>query len=875
MKGTSENIDLLIKQGIELIDTDLQQSIEFLENASNLSRETQYIPGMAQCNYYMGLSYLKLKQYKKALTKLHIALDFFKELTNRNSQLNCYRELGSIYYFLCDYELALENLIEGQKICRELNHQSSLARIINFIGNIYRDLNECAKAISHYKSALSIYEDLDDQKEIANSLFLIGNTYNWSDELEPALAYLVRSLDECEALRDKSLLSKPLASLGILYTKYGKFEKATSYFHRAIEAINGTGDISLKADILKSLGNLYSEKGEFKAAIPILNDALKIADESKLRITQKMIHSFLSEAHEKCGNLQQALLHYKEYTKLVSELAKEEIKIKTRGLEIKYDIEEIKTQKEIAERSADLKDQFLANVSHEIRTPMNGVLGMVDLLAETKLTAEQHEYVNSIKLTATNLVVVINDILDISKINAGKLDFTEAEFDLHALLKQIVNLFKIRAKQKNIKISIHIDNNVSAKLLGDPVRVNQILMNLLGNAVKFTEVGSVQLEIKLIDQSQGGVKIAFNVIDTGIGIPADRLFSIFESFTQVSNSRARKFEGAGLGLTITKQLVNLMNGSISVSSQLGLGSTFKVELPFMLPVEESPVKKSHLLVEANNVVAEDLITGVKILLVEDNKVNQFLAKKLLTRMGFEIDIAGDGDTAIEKLHKKYFDLILMDVQMPGMTGYEVTQKIRLCDKSINSIPIIALTAYASTTEKDKAIASGMNDYITKPYSQQELLSVIKKYLKPKPQPQTQSIPVVSAPAKRKRKTPVVNGKVHNHLKTMVNGNKEDMISLIEIFLEQLPVQLEELEEAINKRDWQLSHQIAHKLKSSISILGVDELRKLIEKLHDYSLEEDKMEMLPDLFMQFKTHCSQHQVLLSSELLRLKTTNGVK
>ena len=867
MKGTSENIDLLIKQGIDLLDTDLQQSIEFLENATNLSRETQYTEGLAQCSYHLALGYLKLNNYKKALTNLHTSLDFFKENTKRLGQLNCYRELGGIYYFLGDYELALENLIEGQKICRELNHQENLAGILNFIGNIYRDLNEFSKAISHYKSALSIYEDLDDKKEIANSLFLIGNTYNWSDELEPALAYLVRSLDEAELLRDKKLLSKPLASLGILYTKYNKFDKATSYFHRAIEAINNTGDLRLKSDVLKSLGNLYIEKGEYKAAIPILKDALKIAEESKFRVTQKMIHLFLSEAYEKCNNYEKSLEHYKQYTLIISELAKEEIKIKSRGLEIKYDIEEIKTQKEIAERSADLKDQFLANVSHEIRTPMNGVLGMVDLLAETKLTAEQQEYVNSIKLTATNLVVVINDILDISKISAGKLDFTEAEFDLHALLNQLVNLLKIRAKQKKIKLNLKIDHNVPSKLLGDPVRVNQVLMNLLGNAVKFTEEGSVQLEVKLIDQSQGGVKIVFNVIDTGIGIPEDRLYSIFESFTQVSNSRARKFEGAGLGLTITRQLVNLMNGRISVSSQLGLGSTFKVELPFMLPVEESPADEKFTITTVD-VPAEIELTGIKILLVEDNKVNQFLAKKLLTRMGFEIDIAGDGESAIEKINHNSFDLILMDVQMPGMSGYEVTQKIRSGSKG-NDLPIIALTAYASTTEKEKALASGMNDYITKPYSQQELISVIKKYLKPKPvQPQ-----VTDTPVKKRRKTPVINGKIHNHLKTMVNGNKQDMISLIEIFLEQLPVQLEELEIAVDKEDWDYAHKIAHKLKSSINILGVDELCQLIERLHNYSLEKDKTELIPELFVQFKTNCSQHQVLLNTELIRLKNSSG--
>lgn len=865
MKGTIENIDLLIKQGVDLLDSDLQQAIEFLDNAFKLSKETQYTEGLANSNYHLGLCYLKLHQYKRALTRLHDALDYYKESTGRINQLNCYRELGHIYYFLCDYDHALENLIEGQKICRELNNKSCQANILNFIANIYRDLTEYSKAITHYKSALNIYEDLEDKKEIANSLFLIGNTYNWSDELEAALAYLIRSLDEAETLRDNSLLSKTLASLGILYTKYGKFEKAKSYFQRALEAINGLGDLRLKSDVLKSLGNLYLEKGEFKAAIPILQDALKIAIESEFRISQKMIHLFLSEAYEKCGEFDKALEHHKQYTTIVSELAKEEIKIKTRGLEIKYDVEEIRNQKEIAERSADLKDQFLANVSHEIRTPMNGVLGMVDLLAETKLTHEQQEYVNAIKLTATNLVVIINDILDISKISAGKLDFTEEEFDLHNLLKRLVNLLKIKAEQKNIKIHLKIDDNVPVNLLGDAIRVNQVLMNLLGNSVKFTEEGSVQLEVKLIDKSQGSVKLVFNVIDTGIGIPEDRLFSIFESFTQVSNSRAKKFEGAGLGLTITKQLVSLMNGRISVSSKLGLGSTFKVELPFMLPVEEKPLTKTKIETTEETLAKASLdqLTGIKILLVEDNKVNQFLAKKLLGRMGFETDIAGDGDSAIEKLKAKKFDLILMDVQMPGMTGYEVTEKIRKFSNSVSSIPIIALTAYASTTEKEKALASGMNDYITKPYSPQELISVIKKYLKPKPQVR-----------RRRKPAPAINGVAHQSIKTMLNGNKEDMISLIEIFLEQLPIQLDELENAVKKRDWMLAHKIAHKLKSSINLLGVDELRNLIERLHDYCLEEDKTEMIPELFFQFKTHCSHHQSLLSTELIKLKNTSKV-
>ncbi len=388
---------------------------------------------------------------------------------------------------------------------------------------------------------------------------------------------------------------------------------------------------------------------------------------------------------------------------------------------------ELLNARKLAENSLNVKELFLANMSHEIRTPMNAVIGFTQLLYETPLTNEQKGFVDAIRFSGDNLLVIINDILDLSKIQSGKMKFEKIEFDLIRLLKSVNTTLTSKAELKGLRLNLDLGPGVPSFVIGDPVRLNQILTNLINNAVKFTERGYVALQVSLKKEHDDSVCIEFNVKDTGIGIPTDKQEHIFESFVQGSNETSRKYGGTGLGLTIVKNLIELQGGSITLSSSPGVGSTFTVALTF----EKSSNDNIHVKEEVDLLRMESLqdLENANILVVEDNHVNQLLVKRVLDKTGCHVDIVSNGLESIESIKTGKYDLVLMDLQMPEMDGYAATTYIRtnlpapLCD-----IPIIAMTAHALTSEIDRCIAIGMNDYISKPFKQEVLFSKIAKII---------------------------------------------------------------------------------------------------------------------------------------------------
>lgn len=386
---------------------------------------------------------------------------------------------------------------------------------------------------------------------------------------------------------------------------------------------------------------------------------------------------------------------------------------------------ELTAAKKELEESMKVKAQFMANMSHEIRTPMNAVIGFTELLLKTELSQEQKQYIEAVKTSGKNLLVIINDILDFSKIESGKLEFENIKFSLSQVISTVTELMLAKAGEKNIRLSTKIDQKIPDQLIGDPTRLNQILLNLVGNAIKFTNQGEVKITIELLSEATNVEELKFSVTDTGIGIPEDKLKSLFKAFTQVSNETTRKYGGTGLGLAIAKQLVEMQNGSISVKSKVAEGSTFSFILKFKK--NEKPESGS------NKVVAKldfKKLEGSTVLLVEDNLLNQILAKKVLTDWKLKVEVAENGLVAIDKLKKNNFDLILMDIQMPEMDGYDATKYIREKLTSPKSeTPIIAMTAHALAGEAEKCIKAGMDDYISKPFDTQALYLKIDAALK--------------------------------------------------------------------------------------------------------------------------------------------------
>ncbi len=397
-------------------------------------------------------------------------------------------------------------------------------------------------------------------------------------------------------------------------------------------------------------------------------------------------------------------------------------------IQLKRTNEELVKAKKAAEAAAEAKAIFLANMSHEIRTPMNGIIGMVDILKRTPLSDEQKEYLQIIESSGENLLTIINDILDYSKIEAGRIELEKIPLDLKLEVNNVIKILQIQADRKGLPIKLNIEDNVPQYFIGDPVRIKQILINLINNAIKFTEEGEIRVHIENHGIKENKAELLFKVTDTGIGIPEEGKKRLFQSFSQVDKSTTRKFGGTGLGLAISKNLSEMMGGEIGVESETGVGSTFWFTLKLELTDKET-YKESR---KNDNVskLKEKVKMKLNILLAEDNPINQKVAVVNLNNMGHKVDIAKNGKEAVEKFSRNEYDLIFMDIQMPEMDGIEATKKIREIEKERSvsrKIPIIAMTANTMEGDRENYLQSGMNDYVSKPFKQNELIAIFSKY----------------------------------------------------------------------------------------------------------------------------------------------------
>jgi PAS domain S-box-containing protein len=516
---------------------------------------------------------------------------------------------------------------------------------------------------------------------------------------------------------------------------------------------------------------------------------------------------------------------------------------------------ELTLAKTAAENAVKAKQQFLSNMSHEIRTPMNAIIGFTKVILKTDLSAKQKEYLMAIKMSGDSLIVLINDILDLAKVDAGKMSFEQSPFKMEMSIGAMLHLFETKIQEKNLVLIKNYDSRIPDVLLGDSVRLHQVIMNLLSNAVKFTHKGSIEVSVELLAQNTEQVTIQFSVTDTGIGISPDKIDSIFENFQQATSKTARLFGGTGLGLAIVKQLVEPQGGVITVKSEIGVGSTFSFVLDFQKTKEDVEVETIILELDSN-------LKNIKVLVVEDMALNQLLMKTLLDDFGFECDIAANGKIAIDKLSQatdnNHYDIVLMDLQMPEMNGFEATEHIRNVLKS--QIPIIALTADVTTVDEDKCRAVGMNDYIAKPVDERLLYSKIVSLI--------QKTPISTAPEgiKKVRRIDL------DYLSQRTKNNPALMAEMITLYLEQTPPLVVAMKQSLYDKNWGLLQSAVHKMIPSFAIMGISgDYENMAKKVQEFAKTQLVADEINDLVQQLESVCSQACEELLEELKRIKNT----
>ncbi len=508
----------------------------------------------------------------------------------------------------------------------------------------------------------------------------------------------------------------------------------------------------------------------------------------------------------------------------------------------------------IAEDAVKSKQQFLSNMSHEIRTPMNAIIGFTKVVLKTELSAKQKEYLTAIKMSGDSLIVLINDILDLAKVDAGKMTFEHVPFKMALSISAMLHLFETKILEKNLELVKEYDKRIPEVLVGDPVRLHQIVLNLVSNAVKFTSKGKITVSVQLVKEDAEKVTIEFAVTDTGIGIPENKISKIFENFQQASSGTSRLYGGTGLGLAIVKQLVEPQGGRINVTSKLNEGSTFSFTLPFLKTAEEAESETALVEVDAE-------IRNIKVLVVEDIALNQLLMKTLLDDFGFERDIASNGKIAIEKLQAKSYDIILMDLQMPEMNGFEATEYIR--NKLNSKIPIIALTADVTTVDLAKCKAVGMNDYIAKPVDERLLYSKIVGLVKKPPLVKME----VEKRLDKKSKCIDLDYLIHR-----TKSNPKLMMEMISLYLEQTPPLILIMKQSLHDKDWQALYSAVHKMIPSFSIMGISiDFENMAKKVQEYASTQQETEGIPDLVMQLENICEQACLELKIEFNIIKNT----
>jgi signal transduction histidine kinase/CheY-like chemotaxis protein len=580
--------------------------------------------------------------------------------------------------------------------------------------------------------------NLRDSNEYLN--FQKAMTYKSLKNYDLASKTLKKIIQLPDDIKNSAIKSESYYQLGLIETQLKRNDSAIFYFNNALNSNAKTQNLKQKANIILAISQYYKNNKEYERAYSYLNEHHQIEHNiqtlknSKFNFDKyKKVDKIHLLNEERIKNEQKSQIKTYRYSKLISILAialisilsllslalyKNNVIRNQNNLVLREKNKELILAKNKAEEASKARSEFLSTVSHELRTPLNAINGIAHLLLEENPKDSQLKYLDSLKFSGNYLTTFINEILEINKIDSSKIEIEKISFDLKALLNNIQNSLKELATANNNHFLLEIDDAIPDNLIGDTTKLSQIILNLINNALKFTQNGNVTLIAKLHALENENATVYFEITDTGIGIPKDKQKKVFESFSQGSVEVNRKYGGTGLGLTIVKKLIHLLGGKIHLESEVGKGSTFNFKLHF-----DISKKPSEKILEAKP-YNDDQLKNKAILLIEDNKINQMITRKMLENKSISCEIIDNGEEAIELLKVKSFDLILMDVHLPGINGTTATQLIREFNKTT---PIIALTAISLDENRDQLLSFGMNDVITKPFVPEIFYNTIAKF----------------------------------------------------------------------------------------------------------------------------------------------------
>jgi signal transduction histidine kinase len=695
-------------------------------------------------SYYSNLSKLNVNanKYKNALYYTRKAINFSK-VNNKPEDISFHTfTLGKLYYDVKKYDDAIEVLNLNISFSKFLQPCSVQANSLYYLGMSYMKMGNFSKAKISFDKAQLLYESL----KITNSADLLnlqkGIINKSKGNLDLASTIFSKLIAKPETPANLYVKAEALYQIGTIEMDQNRNNLALNYFNKALDLNTKNKNLEQKSTVLLALSTVYEKMLDKNSAYTYLKqhnnlkESILLLDNERLGVDdyEKFKESERLEEISKMNKEAKLQEKTSKFSKLISILAialisilsllslslyKNNIIRNRSNLLLEEKNKELILAKEKAEKASNARTEFLSTVSHELRTPLNAINGIAHLLLEENPKKSQMQYLESLQFSGNYLTNFINDILEINKIDSNKAQIENINFNLKLLLENIQNSLKELASTNNNDFKLEIDTTIPDYLIGDPTKLSQILMNLINNALKFTHDGSVIIKSKLIEIEDKKASIFFEVKDSGIGIPKDKLESVFDSFSQGSIGINRKYGGTGLGLTIVKKLVTILGGEINLESEVKKGSSFTFELPFK-------VAKKPLKVDKKKKIPNDsVLIGKKILVVEDNKINQMVSKKMLENKEILCQIVDNGEDAIEIAKNYKFDMILMDVHLPGINGTIATKKIREFD---TITPIIALTAISLTENRKNLLSFGMNDVITKPFVPEDFYEIIAKYI---------------------------------------------------------------------------------------------------------------------------------------------------